>query len=155
MTFHFMVKQNDKFDFAIFHRYGNMGCQVSKGEIQSQMDFWPKINIQATKKSWQSQKTYTGGPPLVRSPLVRIPLVRILVLQVQNLYQWNLLLVNQLNSVYVLLNQCEFPILCWAKNLSNFVSLPWKLEQPSTLFKDSSLSQFFFPGLFSLFLIHT
>jgi hypothetical protein len=44
------------------------------------MDFWPKINIQATQKSWQSQKTYTGGPPLVRSPLVRIPLVRILVL---------------------------------------------------------------------------
>ena len=26
----------------------------------------------------------------------------------------------------------EFPILCWAKNLSNFVSLPWKLEQSVT-----------------------
>ena len=26
-------------------RYGNMGCQVSKGGIQNSINFWPKINI--------------------------------------------------------------------------------------------------------------
>lgn len=26
-------------------RYGNVGCQVFKGGIQNQIDFWPNINI--------------------------------------------------------------------------------------------------------------
>ena len=31
--------------------YGNMGCQVSKGGIENQIDFWPRIKI-LERKIW-------------------------------------------------------------------------------------------------------
>ena len=30
---------------ANYRRYGNKGCQISKGGMQNQIDFWPKVNL--------------------------------------------------------------------------------------------------------------
>ena len=36
--------------------YGKMGCQVSKGGIENQIDFWPRIKILVRKNVLQKLK---------------------------------------------------------------------------------------------------
>ena len=45
MTGCFIKKQNKLFSVCVL---SNMGCQVFNGEIQNQIDFWPRISQKST-----------------------------------------------------------------------------------------------------------
>ena len=111
--------------------YGNTGCGVVKGEIQNKKGFWLKINCSQMEllnfENCSSGKLSKIGHHFRKQSSLKNFLDdvwrRKLTLKVKF---WHFLIsphkVNSLNSII----SFDYSWLL-AKNLSNFVSLPWKL----------------------------